>query len=422
MAKLQMDPEPCREEALYLAEDLLLAARQNTLCNSDAVLKKMLHYVRLELGMEVAFISEFRNGCRVFRYIDSDSDFCPIEIGGSDPLEESYCQRVVDGRLPELMHNSQENAEATTLAATAALPVGAHISVPLVLSDKSLYGTMCCFSRQSNHELNRRDVENLRFLSYCASLVIERDVEGVRDFNSKRDLINKVIKERSFIPVFQPIFDLQTETVIGFESLTRFTARPQKPPDRWFADAQAVGLQTEMELATLSAAIHCRRELPSNCYMALNLSPNSILNKQQEVIQALTRDCAIVIEITEHDIIDDYRKVNKALRPLRDLGIRVAVDDVGAGFACLKHILLLKPDIIKIDQSIVKSIDRNPDAQAIARAMVAFAQEIACDVVAEGIETAEELAKLKHLGIGRGQGFLLGVPERHAIKKWRAKI
>lgn len=116
-------------------------------------LPRILNAIRNHLDMDVAFISEIKDGRRYFRHVDGKGAKLPISVGASDPVEESYCARVIDGRLPELIPDACVNAEALTLAATRALPVGAHLSVPIRLADGSVYGTFCCFSFAPNATL-----------------------------------------------------------------------------------------------------------------------------------------------------------------------------------------------------------------------------------------------------------------------------
>ncbi|BFM08475.1 sensor domain-containing phosphodiesterase [Halioxenophilus aromaticivorans] len=417
MAKVLNDPTLQQYDSFHLAGDLLAFTIERKLFSTDAILKKLLNHVRQSMGMEIAFVSEIFEGRRVFRYVDYEGDFRPFQVEDSDPVDETYCLRIIDGRLPELILDTSQNSITAGLTATAAYSIGNYIGVPIIFSDNTVYGTFCCFSRQPDHTLSARDVENLRFLAHCAGLVIEKDIGGLRGYARKHRLIKNVIDESQFFPVFQPIFDLQSNQVSGFEALTRFIAKPRKTPEHWFQEASNVGLQQDLEMAALTAAMEALPG-PLKHSISVNLSPESLMGNQQSILQALPRDQTLVIEITEHDVIEDYALVNRALALFREKGIKLAVDDVGAGFACLKHILLLKPDIIKIDQAIVKSIDGNRDAQAITRAMVTFAQEIQCDVIAEGVETAEELACLKQLGVAKGQGFLLGVPNKGAISRW----
>lgn len=131
---------------------------ESTRDNSSATLRYMLGAIRAHLDMDVAFISEFRRGKRVFRYVDCKGETAPIQVGNSNPLEESYCQHVVDGRLPRLIPDAAQNQQAMTLKATMEVPVGAHLSVPIYLEDGHLYGTLCCFSYEPNPALREREL------------------------------------------------------------------------------------------------------------------------------------------------------------------------------------------------------------------------------------------------------------------------
>jgi EAL domain-containing protein (putative c-di-GMP-specific phosphodiesterase class I) len=117
-----------------------------------------------------------------------------------------------------------------------------------------------------------------------------------------------------------------------------------------------------------------------------------------------------VLEITEHAVVSDYQELQSALVNLRRAGVRIAIDDAGAGFASMRHIVKLAPDMIKLDMSLTRGIDQDPALRAMASALIAFAQETRSTVIAEGVETAEELEALRHLGVHRVQGFLLGMP------------
>ncbi|MDX6234753.1 MAG: hypothetical protein QOH68_3871, partial [Nocardioidaceae bacterium] len=131
-------------------------------------LRGLVRAAREHLGMDVSFISEFTGGDRVFRVVDS-AGRSPVAVGGSDPLEATYCQRVVDGRLPELIHDPMALPAAVELPVTAALPVGAHMSVPLRLSDGRVYGTFCCFRYDPDETLTERDLAVLRVFADVAS-------------------------------------------------------------------------------------------------------------------------------------------------------------------------------------------------------------------------------------------------------------
>lgn len=144
----------------------------------DAFLQNALHSIREHLGMEIAFISEFKSGRRIFRYVDSTEPNPPISVGGSDPLEDSFCQRVVDGRLPELMSDAFQNQHAMSLPVTKALPVRAHLSVPIRMKSGKVYGTYCCFSSRADQSMNSRDLDMMRIFAELIGRKLETDFVG----------------------------------------------------------------------------------------------------------------------------------------------------------------------------------------------------------------------------------------------------
>jgi PAS domain S-box-containing protein len=214
------------------------------------------------------------------------------------------------------------------------------------------------------------------------------------------------LEATAFSPFFQPIVKLDDGTVVGYEALTRFSGN--ESPALAFAAAARAGLGIELETVTMAAAVKAAGRLPSEAYLSLNASPQFIHSGGVEAaIAGVARP--IVIEITEHVAIGDYDSLRQALADLGP-GVRLAVDDAGAGFASFRHILELAPDFVKLDIALVRGIDQDPARQALAAGMVFFATERGLQLIAEGIETPEELATLRRLGVPLGQGFLLGRP------------
>jgi EAL domain-containing protein (putative c-di-GMP-specific phosphodiesterase class I) len=373
------------------------------------ILNKLLHAVRIHFGMEAAFVSKFEHGRRVFQAVDSVGGKCALPVGASDPLEESYCQRIADGRLPELMPNAQDVPAAHELAATREFPVGAHLSIPMRLSDGSIYGTFCCFSRTPDYTLNPRDIELMRTFADIASSVLERDpVDAERDAES-RERVESVLRGDGLTMVYQPIVDLESELIVGFESLARFSSLPPRTPDLWFEEASRLGLGDELEARAIECALE--RGSPNNdVYVACNVSPEVVLNGHLPLALSEGALSRIVLEITEHSIVADYEKLEYALRPLRARGMRVSVDDAGAGHSSFRHILRLRPEFIKLDISLTRDIDTDGARRALAAALIGFTRETGSELIAEGIETPAELATLRALGVHKGQGYLLGRP------------
>lgn len=377
----------------------------------DRLMAELLPSARKHFGMEVAFVSEFHDGQRIFRYVDAQEGVTLIHVNGSDPLEESYCQRIVDGRLPELLQDASRNAEAMTLPATMAVPVRAHLSVPIQLSSGGVYGTFCCFSRQPDLSLGTRDVATMRFFAEIVAKVLEDQQKHDAARQAPTMRLREVIDKRLYYTVFQPIFNILENRIVGYEALARFQSEPYRPPNEWFDDATKVGLLTELESTMRRDALGHLAALPSDIYISLNVTPITVLEPGfADSLRAYPLD-RLVLEITEHTSVEDYQVIAQALEPLRQQGVKLAVDDAGAGYASFRHILQLKPDIIKLDRSLIQHIDSSSDHRTLATALVQFSQTVGSQVVAEGVETQAELSALRDLGVKLVQGFLLGRPQ-----------
>lgn len=395
-----------------LLADIILPGSRGTRHDDEPgrILDEALQSLRRHLGMEIAFISEFVDDQRVFRYVDSDTAPARIQPGESGPLDESYCQRVIDGRLPELIHDATKLPAALDLAATMAFPVGAHLSVPVRFRDGSLYGTLCCFSTVPDQSLSQRDLNMMRVFADFTGRQLERDVIRQREFQTSLRRVQSVLDNQAFSMVFQPIVLLREHRIVGYEALTRFSATPARSPDKWFAEAAKVGLQAKLELAAIDKALQVLDALPADTYLSFNVSPDTLWSeKLLPMLEPIALN-RIVLEVTEHVSIPDYGKFKAVLAPLRERGVTLAVDDAGAGYASLRHILKLKPDIIKLDNSLTSNIDTDPDSRALAMALIQFARESGSKIIAEGVETQSQLDVLRQLKVSKAQGYLLGHP------------
>ncbi len=223
-------------------------------------------------------------------------------------------------------------------------------------------------------------------------------------------LVERVIDTHAFSMAYQPIVDVEDGSVVIFEALARFVSEPYRAPDLWFQDAWGAGLGAELELAAVEAALADLGNLPEGCTLAINLSPPVVTRPRLRHLLSTIDAGRVVIELTEHAAIDDYPRVRNTLASLRALGVRLAVDDTGAGFASLSHIIKLAPDLIKLDYELIHGIAHDPVRRSLATAIVSFAADIGSDIVAEGIETEAELEVVRKLGIPFAQGYLLGRP------------
>ncbi len=230
------------------------------------------------------------------------------------------------------------------------------------------------------------------------------------ELRRKREAVERVLASGGPDMAFQPIARLPGRAVLGVEALARFPAEPARGPDRWFADAAEVGLGADLEIAAVRSALRQLPRIPPQAYLAVNVSPQTILSGRLDEVCDPSSCGRLVFELTEHVAVEDYGPVRDAIRELRDHGARLAVDDTGAGFASLRHILSLAPEIIKIDISLTRGIDVDPVRRALASSLVAFAAEIGAELVAEGVETADELIALERLNVGAVQGYHIGRP------------
>jgi len=216
--------------------------------------------------------------------------------------------------------------------------------------------------------------------------------------------------EDSFSMVYQPIFSL-SGGMAGVEALARFRGPPKRGAELWFAEADAVDLCRELELATMKEALSVLPDLPAGIFLSFNASPKTLLSAAFRKLLLESSDPArVVIEVTEHARIDNYERLNAAFDRVREVGVRLAVDDAGAGFASLRHILRLAPDFIKLDRTLIAGIESDRSRQALAAGLISFAERIDATIIAEGIEELAEVDMLTSLGVCHGQGFLLARP------------
>ena len=241
-----------------------------------------------------------------------------------------------------------------------------------------------------------------------AGVIVGPAIADLAEVELTRDHIYRVIREVAFRPVFQPIVDLETRARVGYEALTRFADGPS--PDVIFAEARHAGLETELELATLSAAIADAKQLPSEAWLSLNVSPHLVTEANLRLAGVIKRaDRPLVFEITEHVPVASYAAFRAGIDSL-GLGVRIAVDDAGSGIANFGHIVELRPDFVKLDISLVRAVDEDHTRQALVVGLVQFANESHSQTIAEGVETERELATLRRLGVPLGQGYLLARP------------
>lgn len=275
-------------------------------------------------------------------------------------------------------------------------------------SGETMIGIVAIGTRSEAHVRHLlSDLPAVAEFAATASLLIGPLLAKRQVDEAGRMVIRAIIESGAYRPVFQPVVDLASGDTIGFEALTRFT--DGRRPDHVFAAATHAGLGLELELRTLEAAIQAGRDLPPRTWLSLNVSPELVVDASRLAVALARRDRPIVLEITEHVPIDDYRAVRSAIDRLGP-EVRVAVDDAGAGIANFSHLVELRPHLVKVDAGLIRDLDTDLARQAVVVGFVHFAARADCGVLAEGIETAAERDAALALGVTLGQGFLFARP------------
>ena len=229
--------------------------------------------------------------------------------------------------------------------------------------------------------------------------------------------VERLLRGQGLALAFQPIVDLQHGAVVGYEALSRFEPSEQvgaPPPSAWFDAARRLGLGDELEARVLAAALDARDRLPPNTFLTVNLSPWAIDSPPVlRVLEGPRGLHRLVIEITENAAVDDYAALEAVVASVRARGAYVAVDDAGAGYASLAHILQLRPDFVKLDRALTSALQEDEAKLALVEMFGQFAGRVDAWLLAEGVETVAELAALSRLGVPLAQGYALGRPEAH---------
>ncbi|HET7181477.1 MAG TPA: EAL domain-containing protein [Candidatus Limnocylindrales bacterium] len=253
-----------------------------------------------------------------------------------------------------------------------------------------------------------RDLLLATVIDYAAVLgaTVGHSLSARSDLRGEERRLRRILAHQELDVVFQPIVELETLRVIGYEALTRFD--DGVPPDVRFAEAWAAGVGVEFELAAVALAAKRAATLPSTMLLALNLSPDVVLSAADRLVRTLPVGRPVVLEITEHVPVRDYRALRDAIGGLG--GAHSAVDDMGAGFASMRHVLELKPAFAKMDMSLIRGIHEDELRQGLAAGLVYYGLRSGFRLIAEGVEEEAEATKLRELGVELGQGYLFGRP------------
>lgn len=232
-------------------------------------------------------------------------------------------------------------------------------------------------------------------------------------------LLDRALAPGAIRAVFQPIVRLRGGDTIGYEALSRFEVEPLAPgdggepepdldPQGWFDLASELGRRVELEVASWQAISRAGAP-PDGGLLFVNTSPAALAEPSvREARDQLPP--RVVLELSEHDAVGDYEALRSILAEWTVRGDRLAIDDAGAGYASLRHVLQLAPDYVKLDRSLISGIDHDPNRRALAAALVAYGRDVGTSIIAEGVERGEEMLVLRSAGVGFAQGYLLARP------------
>jgi EAL domain-containing protein (putative c-di-GMP-specific phosphodiesterase class I) len=388
------------------------AARSNLEARIGSQLIRVLEFANQHLGMEVAFVTETSGVDQIYRSVHGDAHSFGIATGNPSV---AYCALMLGGAIPNAIPSTGSDNRVSALKATAHARIGAYIGVPIVLADGTVFGSLGCLSHES-HVLGERDV---RFMELLADLV-GPEVLSARERGHARTRIASLIDTTALEVALQPVFDVHDGRCLGVEALARFPVA-YGGTETVFESAHSVGLGRDLERLALGSAVALLPDLPPGQFLAVNLTPHvahELAGLGMNYPQMLPQ---LVLEITEHAAVDSYAELREALRPMRDNGLRLAIDDAGAGYASLKHVVELEPDIIKVDRSLIDGLAADRARRSVVSAFVLLALDMGAAVIAEGIETIEDLEAVRDLGVDAAQGYLFARPttDRSAMAGWQ---
>ncbi len=337
-------------------------------------------------------------------------ELCSWSLQVGKPLPKSLAAYLIakTAQGPWLEHLDEEpdsalaSVTSPTPATMACAPLHANDQVVGLL----VLGADPPGGRATADELSRVLAEAIDFAAVAGGM-LGMAVRNRGQADRRRAAVEHSLSAEGFASVFQAIVRLGDGQEVGYEALTRFADGIR--PDLRFAEAADVDLGIELELATMRAALDNASALPSGGFLSVNVSPALAATggALSELLEAYERP--VVLELSEHDRVEDYQALRQALEPLPEL--QLSVDDAGSGFSSLRHVLALEPDFMKLDRSWVSGIDSDPARQSLVAGLAHFSGTTGCRLIAEGIESESELRTLRGLGVELGQGFLLGRPQ-----------
>ncbi|MCM3887027.1 EAL domain-containing protein [Frankia sp. R82] len=393
-----------------MADVTVAAIARVDLPQAETIVADLLDILRRQLDMDLAVLARAEREQLVVQVLRGDPGALGLTPGELLARDGDLLGRLLGGPA----HGAGAPGVTPFLADitcddTPCGGVRSTTSAPVFDSNGRIYGVLACLGARPRPAAGA--ARDARFLRLMAAFLTDSVLDLQEMWTRRRRVwqeVSDLIDGGGPQMVFQPILRLRDRRIVGLEALSRFPDL-STAPQHWYANAATVGLAAELERISVHGAVSVLPMLPRHLTLTVNVSPSTLV---AGLLDLVPRNAAgrLVMEITEHEHISDDQQLLLAVQELRTRRIRIAIDDIGTGYAGLTQLLRLRPEIIKLDGVITRGIDTDAARRAIAAGLVEVAREIDGRVVAEGIETPGELATVEAAGIGYGQGFLLGRP------------
>lgn len=369
----------------------------------------MLEALRARLDMDVAFVSrQIGTTHRIFTHVAARGR-APLMSGDHNPNDNSLCWLVIQGKLPERVVDTSHYDVAACLPITEELNVRSHFSVPLRRRDGRVHGSLCCFSYRPRPDVGERDMQVMRSVAAIVSDQIEGRIElEERCEDAGREIV-RLIEDDDLAVIHQPIYDLTDWHLVGHECLMRNKANPERSPLELLERARAAGKTMELELHIARKALATLDPAHPERFIAINVSPATLVSEELAALIPEGLEARLVIELNQQETAPQQAVVKDAIEAWKTRAW-VAVNSEGAGFAGLQSLVDLGPDIVKIDREFLAGLSCDSARRALVKALVQFAADTGVTLIAQGVETREDLQALRELGVRFAQGYILGKP------------
>lgn len=321
--------------------------------------------------------------------------------GGGLRAAREISRRCPSTRVIALSAHEDDDTVVTMMAAGASAYVPKGESTERILRE---------LHRGVAHPTEGDDVDRPATSNVWGDDIAQARAPGTRR-REQRARLREVVEGGAVRSAFQPIFELESGALVGVEAMPRIARLPIRGSDAWFAEADAVGMRPALEAAAIRSALDGLFELPSTAFLSIGIGPATIDSDEvQDALAAVPAD-RIVLQLSEHSVVDDYVAMNETLAPMRSRGFRIAIDDVGSGISSLRHVVMLSPDFLKIDRALTYGIDRDPTRHAVVAALADCATRLGALSVAEDVGSRDEIEHLLSVGVVLGQGPVLAETE-----------